>query len=69
MPVKDAIILAIIILSYIENRNISIEDIANLLEVDIYVIEEDYRRMLLKFKESINDYIDIVNNEKNKVLW
>lgn len=72
MQVKDAIILALIILSYIENRDISIEDIANLFEVDICVIKDDYRRMLLKFKDNINDYIDIglitINNENSKVL-
>ncbi len=57
LSIKDAIILAMIILSYLENREINLEDIANLLEVDINTIRKDYQRMLILFKENINEYL------------
>ena len=70
ISIKEAIILAIIILSYLENRDININDIANLLEVDVNDLQKDYRRMLLMFKESINSYLNLVldNLDNNDLL-
>ena len=70
ISIKEAIILAIIILSYLENRDININDIANLLEVDVNDLQKDYRRMLLMFKENINNYLNLVldNLDNNDLL-
>ena len=57
LSVKEAIVLAIIILSYLENREINLQDMANLLEIDIAYLKEIYYKMLVMFKENINEYL------------
>ena len=68
LTVKEAIILAIIILGYLENKEVNLNTIADLLEIDVNDILEDYRKMLLMFKENINEYvnnaINYLNNSK-----
>ena len=64
LSVKDAIILAIIILSYLENKEINLEDLANLLEIDIVTFKKDYKKMLLLFRDNINEYLNThLNND------
>ena len=58
LSVKEAIILAIIILSYLENREINSKDIAILLNMDIFTFQNYYRQMLLLFKENINEFLN-----------
>ncbi len=58
LSVKEAIILAIIILSYLEGKNINIVDIANLMETDVKNIKDDVKKVLILFKENIIEYLN-----------
>ena len=58
LSVKEAIILAIIILSYLEGRNINIADMANLMETDVNDIKEDTKKVLIMFKANILKYLN-----------
>ena len=58
LSVKEAIILAIIILSYLEDKNINIADMANLMETDVNSIKKDTKKVLIMFKENITEYLN-----------
>ena len=69
LSIKDAIMLAIIILSYLENKKIDLNDIANLLECDIKDLQENYKKVLLLFRDNINEYfINALNYMYDKDL-
>ena len=57
LSVKEAIILALIFLSYLENREITLEDISNLLEINIDILRKYYKKVLIIFKDNINEYL------------
>ena len=62
--IKDAIILAIIINSYLEKITLKVEDIASLLNEDIDIIRKDLKRVLILFNNNITDCL---NNTINKI--